>query len=328
MRKKNIFITGATGFLGSHLVPFLLSEGKYNVSVLGRDISKASLFGSAVKFVVGDLTQAETFAESLNDIDAVIHMASQLPNPKTSKESFITTNVKGTASLINACKSKNIKQFIYLSSSAVYGSKAYELARTETMPATPAGAYDTSKYEAEKLLLDKFDPQQISLCILRPTGLYGPGDLKGLSLFKNIKKNKIRFYLNQNQIVHPTHVMDVVHAIDLVLKKDGLQHEIINIGGEKPLKLIELVQTTAKLMNESIIQISIPTFLLPLLSFILKSVYSIAGKHNPFKEKLSAKVINHSSDISKAKKLIGFKPVSFQKSILETYNWYRNNNYL
>lgn len=328
MPEKNIFITGATGYLGSHLVPFLSSEGKYNISVLSRDTSKKNIFDASVKTLIGDLATPETYQENLNNIDTVIHLASQLPDPEASQQSFINANVKTTAGLITACKTKKIKQFIYCSSSAVYGSKAYQTARTEDTPATPAGAYDSSKYEAEKLLLENFDPEQISLTILRPTGLYGPGDLKGLAFFKNIKKEKIRFYLNPNQIVHPTYVMDVVHAFALTLQHEELRHEIINIGGEKPVRLIDLVKSTAKLMDETVVQISIPGFLLPALSFLVKNMFKLTGKQSPFVEKLSAKIINHSSDITKAKKLLGYKPEPFDASMQKTYNWYCENNYL
>lgn len=328
MNKRNLFISGATGFIGKHLVTNLVLGGRYNIRTVTRDLSKAGDIDPAVEKIQGDLTDEETVYKALQGIDAVIHLAGLVSDPNASQENFINANVRGTEILLEACKKSGIKKFIHCSSSSVYGSKSNGSPRSELTEPNPDSTYGITKYKAEKVLLDGFDPGKVSLAIIRPTGVYGPGDMKGLKFFQDIKRDKVRFYLNDNQVVHPTHVMDVVNAISLILERDELRHEIFNIGGERSLRLVELVSLTARLMNRSVIQISVPKSMLPVMAFILIGLYKMAGKECPVRDKLVSNVIDHSNDISKAKKGIGFKPVPFEQGMEETYKYYLENNCL
>ena len=328
MTKTNLFITGGTGFIGSHLLPFLAGNDKYNITVLTRDHALSDIAGQSVNIIHGNLNDQYTYEDALNSTDAVIHLAGILNDNHATDNMCRAVNVEGTRSLMEACKGKNIRKFIHCSSTAVYGDKGQTKPRSETSPANPESVYGITKLEAEQILLKGFEPDEISLVIIRPSGIYGPGDMKGLKYFRAIKHDRIRFYINTTQIVHPTHVMDVVHAIGLILEKDLLHHEILNIGGEKSLRLIELATMTAKLMGTRIIQIGLPEALLPACGYVTEKFCRLTGKKNNYADKFTLEIVDHSIVTSKAKDLLGYAPVSFQDGMKETIDWYIENRYI
>lgn len=172
---KKILITGATGFIGQHVVrQFLKKMAAENLRLL--------LFESERKFlarfpgmgaVFGDLSDKSTLARAVENVDTVIHLASK--NIDKDGTGFNEVNVQGTASLCEQAVKARVKKFIYLSSVGVYGHKAHR-GIDETTPIHPDTEFSRSKAAAEKIILEHHRKQDFQALIMRHRFVYGDGD--------------------------------------------------------------------------------------------------------------------------------------------------------
>lgn len=177
---KNIFITGAPGFLGRHLLPRLLEAGA-NVRCLVR--SATAKLPDSVKIIHGDCLDAEAIERCCQDQDIVIHMAGMLFGANW--RDYFETNVKAARNMaLAAHKSLSIKRVIFISSLAAAGPCGIEPGRNEREAPEPVSAYGWSKLMAENIFSSILGNGE-ELVILRPPIIYGSGDKGLLPLFKS-----------------------------------------------------------------------------------------------------------------------------------------------
>jgi nucleoside-diphosphate-sugar epimerase len=169
---KKVFVTGANGFVGSHLVPLLIKNG-YDVHCLVRYTSDVSSLRSLpVSIHVGDLRQPETLAEPVKDAVYIFHLAAVLLG--LSEEDFMQNNLRGTENLLAAAQShagSTLQRFVFVSSLASMGPNAEPVPHVETDEARPMSWYGRSKKEAEAVVR-KFGTT-LPVTIVRPAIVYG-----------------------------------------------------------------------------------------------------------------------------------------------------------
>jgi UDP-glucose 4-epimerase len=304
-----ILVTGGCGFIGSHLVDALLARS-YAVTVLD-DLSngklenlKNHLGGPAFRFIQGDIRNAGAVKKAIADADAVIHEAAMISVPLSVKNPVITrsVNVDGTLNLLKASSSFGVKRFVYASSCAIYG-KQTKFPISEDAPPNPLSPYASSKLAAEKKCLAFHDQEGLETVCLRYFNVYGPRQAAGeyagvmVKFLERLRADQPPIiYGNGGQTRDFVHVQDVVEATLLELEHDNVAGEVINIGTGRRVKINELCQIFLK----------------------------TAGKPHikPVHEGARVGDIRHSqADISKARKLLGFKPkVSLEKGVEMLWN--------
>src|SRR5574341_15093 len=165
-----VLVTGANGFIGSHLVRELLQRG-YEVNALVRSCSALrSLAGLHIRLFVGDVREPETLVAPMQGVHYVYHLAARLM--VSSREAFIETNVKGTKNLLEVAEKHaagTLKRFLLASSQAAAGPGADATPLDETCPVQPISWYGLSKKQAEEATLSSHIP----VTIVRPSGVYG-----------------------------------------------------------------------------------------------------------------------------------------------------------
>ena len=170
-----VLVTGATGFVGSHLVDVLLHDG-HDVFALVRSIAKADfLEKKGVTLILGSLDSDF----NLPPVDAVIHLAGQIK--ALSNDDFYRTNTEGTKRLLASLQNQKLKKFVFVSSISARGAARFE---GDTEGAGPVSHYGKSKAAAEKLVMASRFP----VVVFRPPVVYGPRDLETLVFFKFFKK--------------------------------------------------------------------------------------------------------------------------------------------
>ena len=185
-------VTGANGFIGSHLVEKLIRSGTKVRCFVRRTSDLRWLRDLPAEIVYGDCTDRDSLSSAVAGVNCVYHLAGATKAKR--KEDFFATNAGGTENLIRACLDHNpkIEKFIYLSSQAASGPCVDGRMKVESDPDFPISSYGKSKRIGEEAVLEH--GSRIPVTILRPSTVYGPRDRDVLSLLKLIAK-KIKFSL-------------------------------------------------------------------------------------------------------------------------------------
>jgi CDP-glucose 4,6-dehydratase len=264
-KNRNVFVTGCTGLLGSHLTGTLIEHGA-NVVGLVRDIVPESNLVQAgvydkVNIVRGCVEDFFTVERALNEyeIDAVFHLAAQTIVSIANRNPFSTfeSNIKGTWCLLEACRQVPIvKRIVVASSDKAYGGQE-GLPYQEKAPLKGSHPYDVSKSCADLIAFAYYQTYKLPVCITRCGNFYGPGDLN----FNRIVPGTIRSVLNNEPPVirsDGTYIRDYFYVKDAVLaylhlaeKMDdtGIHGEAFNFSNELQIPVLEMVNKILKLMD-------------------------------------------------------------------------------
>lgn len=316
---KNIFITGAAGFIGSNVLEYLfLKYRDYNFIVLDALTYAGNLknFPPEIKnsprfkFIYGDITNTEIVNNIVSKSDIIIHFAAETHVTRSIYDNvnFFQTDVLGTQAIANAVYNhKNrIDRFIHISTCEVYGAGLTKK-MNENHPLNPHSPYAAAKAGADRLVYSYYVTYKIPAIILRPFNIYGPRQ----HLEKAIPRFVTSAILNEPLTIHGQgvserdymHVSDVATAIDLLMHAPiaKIQGEVFNIGSGKSISISNVVENIKKLMNIPKSQIH----------FI---------KDRP------GQVSTFACNYGKIKKLLGWSPKKkFLEGLAETIEWYKNN---
>lgn len=314
-QNRNVFVTGATGLLGSWMVEELLKKGA-NVTCLVRDwVPFSKLISSGMinktNVVQGKLEDYELLVRALNEyeIDTVFHLAAQTIVGTASRSAISTfeANVRGTWNLLEACRvcDKLIERILVASSDKAYGSHD-NLPYTEDMALQGRFPYDVSKSCADLISQSYFHSYRMPITITRCVNLFGGGDLSFNRLVPGTILSALR---DQPPIIRSDgkFVRDyfyVLNAVDGYLKlaekmpDESINGEAFNFGYGEPLTVIELVDKILRVMGK--------TSLEPIIL-----------------NEASNEIVNQYLDCSKAQNLLGWKPEhSFTEGLRQTIKWY------
>lgn len=306
-----VLITGAAGFLGSHILNKLLSMG---FNVLGLDnLSRPSDYGVkllknlGVKLYVMNVKNSEVI-NVLKNVDVVIHAAAYVDVAESVKEPtlYVDNNVLTTTYLAEVCVKKGVKRFIYVSSAAVYGEPKY-LPIDEEHPLEPLSPYGASKVASE-VIIKTFSKvyKNFKYTIIRPFNIYGPGQTSTYAgVVTNFCERLLRnlppiIYGDGEQTRDFIYVEDVAEAITKIIECDKAVNNTYNVGTGIPTKINDL----AKLVME-------------ILGITYKPIYKPPRPGD----------IKHSyASIKRIRKDIGWEPkTSLKEGLKKTIEWFKEN---
>jgi dihydroflavonol-4-reductase len=218
MPLRTAFVTGASGFIGAHLVNHLLARGS-EVRCLVRPTSRTEhLQRDGVRQIIGGLDAPDSYRAALSGCDAVFHLAGMLS--ATRPRAMLRTNGGGTRRLADACAAMPTPpRFVYVSSLAAAGPAPRGRAfRDEADPATPVSRYGRGKRNGEVALARRAD--RLPATIVRPGIVYGPRDAQGATLFRTIRRTGLHFVVGfRTPPLSLVHVEDVVRLLGTVAER-------------------------------------------------------------------------------------------------------------
>jgi len=226
----NIFITGASGFIGQAIVKKLLPEGHAIRALLLPQEPESLATGTTV--IRGDVTRPETLAGTMKGSDAVIHLAGAV-GFQTWKN-CLAINRDGTSNVAKEAVSSHVRRFIQMSSVSVYG-RTPRVPIREDFPLKRIGdPYGDTKIDAENILRELEGQGKLDLTVIRPTVVYGPGDNKFVpTLLRNLRSGTFRIIGDGEQAVDLIHVDDLAAFVLRVLEEPrtiGRTYNITNQG--------------------------------------------------------------------------------------------------
>jgi len=317
-----ILITGADGFIGSHLTETLVREGcDVRAFVFYNSFNSCGWLDSCAddvkgKFEVfaGDIRDPFGVKEAMKNCDVVLHLASliAIPFSYNSPDSYVDTNIKGTLNILQAARELQVKRVIITSTSEVYGTAKF-VPITEDHPLQGQSPYSATKIAADQLAYSFYTSFNLPVVIFRPFNTYGPRQSARAvipTIITQIASGSRKIKLGA---ISPTrdfnYVKDIVAAFISVLKSDKGLGEIINFGSNFEISIGDTAHLIAKIMNADVEFITDELRIRP---------------NNSEVERLWA-------DNSKATQFFNWKPNyaginGFERGLRETIEWFSQPN--
>lgn len=329
MKSKTAFVTGASGFTGSHLCRELVRRG-YTVRALVRSTSKLeALKGAGAQLVYGDLACEDLPAGLLKDVDYVYHVAAVYRKEGIPRQRFFDVNAGGTERLLKAALEEGVSRFVHCSTVGVLGDVKNGPA-SESAPYNPGDAYQASKAEGEGLALSYWKDYGLPVTVVRPGAIYGPGDLRFLKLFRSIERGLFWMIGQGENYYHLVYIDDLVEGMIMAGECRQAVGEVFILAGEGPVKVKDLVRMIADALGRPLPRRRVPVRPVMLAAVVLPKICAPLKVEPPlYPRRLDFFIKNRAFDTSKARRLLGFSPkVDLRAGLALTAEWYRRNNYL
>lgn len=323
-----VAVTGATGFLGSHLVDRLLREG-YEVSAHARDPGKAKMLDSRVSVFIGDICDADVLAEAFAGCEWVFHTVSNFRTASGPPESYRQINVKGTETALEAARKAGVKRFIHCSTIGVHGDVA-ESPATETSPFNPGDLYQETKLEAERVAMAYAGQDGMEVVAVRPCSMYGPGDLRMLKMFRMLSKKTFFKVGPCRENFHAVYIDDVVDGFLKAASTQAISGEVFIVGGAKYVPLDEYIDTAAVAVGAPKPFLRLPYWMLISAAWLCEKLFVPLGKEPPLHiRRVRFFRNNRAFAIDKARRVLGYAPrVDLEQGMRRTVDWYREQGLL
>lgn len=322
---KRVFVTGATGFTGGHLARHLKAKGDDVLALARAGKDTSALEAAGITIVRGDLLDAESLAKAVKGVDIVYHIAAVYREENIPRQTFFDVNVEGTRHLLKAAKAAGVKRFVHCSTVGVQGEISNPPA-AETHPFKPGDYYQESKLQGELAALDFFKTEGLSGAVFRPVGIYGPGDMRFLKLFKFIGSGKFRMFGSGEILYHLTYIDDLVEGIRLMGETPGIEGEVITLAGARYTTLNELAETIADVLNVKLSKMHIPVWPVLMAGAVCETVCRPFKIDPPiYRRRVDFFTKDRAFVIDKAKKLLKYDPaVDLKEGLSRTAEWYRS----
>jgi len=260
---KRIIVTGATGFIGSHLCEFLVQKG-YNVTAFDRynpnndwGWLENSIIKNEIEVILGDIRDYDSISKAMENCRAVFHLAALIgiPYSYSSPLAYIRTNVEGTYNVLEAAKNLEIDQLLVTSTSETYGSAQY-VPIDEFHPAVGQSPYSATKISADQLAYSYYTSFNLPVKIVRPFNTYGPRQSARAiipTIISQILAGKKELRLgNVSPTRDLTFVKDTCAGFYEIFKHDGMWGEATNIGMNEEISIKDLVYKIANIIGTNI----------------------------------------------------------------------------
>ncbi|NIM47629.1 MAG: NAD-dependent epimerase/dehydratase family protein [Candidatus Aenigmarchaeota archaeon] len=323
-----IFVTGGTGFIGSHLVKALVSEGNQVFVLTSKKEKIKEVENLGAEAVLGHLKSLAFLKKVLKGIEEVYHLAAIRDRWGTNRQEYQEVNVLGTKNLLEASKKNKIKHFIFCSSVTVLGYPE-ETPICESSPCVPKTLYGQSKHQAEQLV-KRYQKKGLPTTIIRPTVAYGPGDTAGmmLKLCKLVKEKKFKIVGNGKNRLHLIYVDDLINGLFLARNPRTFGQTYI-LTYKNSITVNELVKLVASILKVKISLQYVPLRFAKIVGFLMENFYYVVRiKKEPLvtRSKVDLFTKNQIYDVSKAKKELGFSSkIGYREGVKKTIHWYKKN---
>lgn len=318
---KKILVTGAEGFIGSHLIEELIKQG-HNVKafVLYNSFNSWGWLDSSpedikksIEVFSGDIRDPYGVKEAMKGCDVVMHLAALIAIPYSyhSPETYVDTNIKGTLNVVQAARELGVSKVVHTSTSEVYGTAVF-VPITEEHPLQGQSPYSASKIGADQIAMSFYNSFNTPVAIIRPFNTYGPRQSARAVIPTVITQFAGGKRMIKLGALHPTrdfnYINDTVKGFIAVAGSDNSVGEVINIGSNFEISIGNAVNTIAEIMGVEIDVITDQTRLRPEKSEV---------------ERLWA-------DNTKAKNLLGWEPGyggldGFRRGLTETVAWFTDS---
>jgi NAD dependent epimerase/dehydratase len=314
LQRQRILVTGADGFIGSHLAELLVKQGAEVVALVQYNSFNSwgwldeSPCARSMRIETGDIRDPHFCNELVRDIDVILHLAALIPIPYSYRapESYIETNVKGTLNLCQAARASGVKKFVHTSTSEVYGTAQY-VPIDEKHPLTPQSPYSASKIAADSIALSFYYSFQLPVVVARPFNTYGPRQSARAvipTIISQLATGQREVHLGDLRTTRDfTFVEDTCRGLVAITGLDKGFGEVFHIGSDHEISIGDLLNLIIQIMETE--------------ARITQDDQRIRPQRS--------EVLRLRCDNSKLRQACGFEPaVSLAEGLTRTVEWFRD----
>lgn len=322
-------VTGATGFVGSHLAARLVREGAQVVCLVRRTSNLAWLEGLDVETRVAPLEDANALADAAAGADLVFHVAG-LTRARTA-DAYMAANAEGTRRLLDAAARSGggMRRFVYVSSLAAVGPNPSPEPVDEATEPAPTTSYGVSKLAAERIVADHAD--RVPVCIVRPPSVYGPRDPNFVTLFRTAQRLGIAPVIGSaSKQLSLVHVADLVEGIWLAASAPAAEGQTCFVGSGTHT-WGEVIDALAAALGRRVRKLALPALVARLFGELGELKWTLTGTPQIVcRRKVSDALQDRwTCTWAKAERELGYRPsVSLEEGMRQTAEWYAKQGWI
>lgn len=321
-------VTGATGFTGRHLCRLLAGDGERLVAFVRPTSDTGLLEELGVECRTVDITDPEQVRAGFEPFDRVYHLAAAFRTEHADRDVFRQVNVEATRHLLDAAEAAGVGRFVHCSTVGVQG-EIEDPPAAEDDPVSPGDHYQATKLEGERLARRRFGGG-LEGTVVRPVGIYGPGDTRFLKLFRAVDRGTFVMIGSGETLYHLTYVEDLVRGIRLAGRRPEAVGEVFTLGGPRYTTLRELVDLLADVLDRPRPRLRVPYAPVYWASVVCARVCRTLGVEPPlFPRRVEFFDLDRAFDITRAREKLGYEPrVDLETGLRRTAEWYRERGLL
>jgi nucleoside-diphosphate-sugar epimerase len=308
-RAHKVLVTGAGGFIGSHLVADQLRRGR-RVVALDLDLGRLDSLKSGDKRlqrIEADIGDPETLEHATAGVDVVYHLAAAHLGANIPEAEFRRVNVEAVRALSEACLGSGVSRLVHCSSVGVHGT-LLETPASEDSECRPEIPYEKTKLEGEDVLLEAHRSKGLPVTILRPVWVYGPGCPRTEKLFRSIRKGRFVMGGKGATLRHCVYIRDMIEAFNLAAESSKALGRVLIVGDAGAVEVRQLVAEIASLTNARRPP-SVPLSLLHGVGLLAETAFRALGREAPISRRsLKFFTGNTSFQIDRAREVLGYAP--------------------
>lgn len=327
--KSKVVITGANGFIGSHLAEYMSSKG-FDVHCIVRETSNLKwLDGKGFTYHKCGLTSIENLKIAFNNAKYIFHLAGTVSALKY--EDYIYGNVTLTKNVLEAANSleKKPSKILITSSLAVAGPTTKDKPLSENQGFNPTVQYGKAKVAQEELCAEYFD--KLNITIARPSPITGTREVEMFEFIQSINNGIFPKVGYSEKYVNIIHITDLLEAFYQMVETEKTTSEAYFICSEKTYSWSEIAAISGKLLNKKPFTLALPHFIIYIAGFFSGLYGKIIGKPQTFDYEKAKEGVQEAwlGSVDKAKKDFGFKQnVTLIEGLKEAIDWYKEVKWL
>jgi nucleoside-diphosphate-sugar epimerase len=325
-----VLVTGGTGFTGSHVVRRYLSRG-HRVRVLdnARGIFFDELRTLGAEIQLGSVAERDAVRNAVRGCELVLHVAAAFRDINVSRSVYRSVNVEGTRIVGEEALAAGVRRVVYCSTEGVHGHVVHPPG-TEDSPIAPEDYYQQTKWEGE-VAIRELIPRGLALSILRPTGIYGPGDpARFLLLFRMVQRGRFFIVGDGSACYHPLYIDNLCDAFELAAEKAEAVGETFLVADDRFYSWNDLIPMVADALGVPVRIYRLPLWPVWLVSAAVEGICKPLRIAPPLFRR-RAEMFSHmrAFDIGKIRRTLGYEPaVPLAEGLRRTAEWYRQHGYL
>ena len=326
-----VFITGGTGFIGTHLIERFARSG-HDITCLVRESSDTGkIKGIGAEMVTGDIRNMESMLDGMKGADWVVNLANVYSFWEPRSQVYSEVNVEGTRNLMACSLAVGVSKVLHVSSMAVFG-KPRDCPFTEKSPVGPVrfSEYARTKYEGERVAWTFHQEKGLPLVVLYPGGILGPGDPKASGQYiQNLIHRRMPCTVCNDSIITWVGVKDVAEAIVRALEKEDNVGEKYLVGKQR-LSIKEMNEMVSEISGVDLPKAHLPDRLVTPISRFLTWWADLIGRPPGWgmaADQIRTMRMGFSGDGSKAERELGITYTPIRKAMADAIASYKKKEY-